>query len=126
MGKRNLILRRAPGLASLPRDLLLIVCYYMCARLGFSFQDSYCRVLVRYKEELSRPFDEAASFLSSVRTQLSTLCGGAASLSGSPPAARLHLPSLPPPAGGQGSKYELPSPLRTWHASVQCIVGGRG
>lgn len=39
-------------------------------------------MLERYKEELSRPFDEAASFLSSVRTQLSTLCGGAASLSG--------------------------------------------
>jgi hypothetical protein len=38
-------------------------------------------VLERYKEELSRPFDEAASFLSSVRTQLSSLCGGAASLS---------------------------------------------
>jgi hypothetical protein len=38
-------------------------------------------VLERYKEELSRPFYEAASFLSSVRTQLSSLCGGAASLS---------------------------------------------
>ena len=54
----------------------------MCARLGFSFQDSYCRVLVRYKEELSRPFDEAASFLSSIQAQLSNLCSG-----GSSPAA---------------------------------------
>ncbi|CAN6326577.1 unnamed protein product [Urochloa humidicola] len=45
------------------------------------FMEAYCGVLERYKEELSRPFDEAASFLSSVRTQLSTLCGGAASLS---------------------------------------------
>ncbi|KAG0516773.1 hypothetical protein BDA96_09G032200 [Sorghum bicolor] len=45
------------------------------------FMEAYCRVLERYKEELSRPFDEAASFLSSVRTQLSSLCGGAASLS---------------------------------------------
>ena len=95
-------------------------------RDGGGAQEAYCGVLEHYKEELSRPLDEAASFLSSIRTQLSTLCGGAASLSGSPPAARLHLPSLPPPAGGQGSKYELPSPLRTWHASVQCIVGGRG
>ena len=95
-------------------------------RDGGGAQEAYCGVLELYKEELSRPFDEAASFLSSVRTQLSTLCVGAASLSGSPPAARLHLPSLPPPAGGQGSKYELPSPLRTWHASVQCIIGGRG
>ncbi|KAJ1283488.1 hypothetical protein BS78_03G132200 [Paspalum vaginatum] len=44
--------------------------------------DSYCRVLVRYKEELSRPFDEAASFLSSIQAQLSNLCSG-----GSSPAA---------------------------------------
>jgi hypothetical protein len=47
-----------------------------------SIQESYCRVLVRYKEELSRPFDEAASFLSSIQTQLSNLCSG-----GSSPAA---------------------------------------
>ncbi|KAG2597148.1 homeobox protein knotted-1-like 1 isoform X1 [Panicum virgatum] len=46
------------------------------------FMDSYCRVLVRYKEELSRPFDEAASFLSSIQAQLSNLCSG-----GSSPAA---------------------------------------
>ncbi|CAN6336202.1 unnamed protein product [Urochloa humidicola] len=61
------------------------------------FMEAYCGVLERYKEELSRPFDEAASFLSSVRTQLSTLCGGAAaSLSGncnsSPSSHRMHLP----------------------------------
>lgn len=36
-------------------------------------------MLVRYKEELSRPFDEAASFLSSIQTQLSNLCSGATS-----------------------------------------------
>jgi hypothetical protein len=46
-------------------------------------QDAYCRVLERYKEEVSRPLHEAASFLSSVRSQLSALCGSAAaSLSG--------------------------------------------
>ena len=39
-------------------------------------------MLVRYKEELSRPFDEAASFLSSIQAQLSNLCSG-----GSSPAA---------------------------------------
>jgi hypothetical protein len=39
-------------------------------------------VLVRYKEELSRPFDEAASFLSSIQAQLSNLCSA-----GSSPAA---------------------------------------
>lgn len=41
-------------------------------------QEAYCRVLWRYKEELSRPLDEAASFLATVRTQLSNLCGGGA------------------------------------------------
>ncbi|XP_062197353.1 homeobox protein knotted-1-like 1 [Phragmites australis] len=46
------------------------------------FMESYCRVLIRYKEELSRPFDEAASFLSSIQAQLSNLCSG-----GSSPAA---------------------------------------
>jgi len=52
-------------------------------------------VLERYKEELSRPFDEAASFLSSVRTQLSSLCGGAASLSGNYYySAHMHLSGL--------------------------------
>ncbi|KQK07913.1 homeobox protein knotted-1-like 10 [Brachypodium distachyon] len=42
------------------------------------FMEAYCRVLWRYKEELSRPLDEAASFLATVRTQLSNLCGGGA------------------------------------------------
>ena len=39
-------------------------------------------MLERYKEELSRPFDEAASFLSSIQAQLSNLCSA-----GSSPAA---------------------------------------
>ena len=39
-------------------------------------QEAYCRLLSRYKEELSRPFDEAASFLTTIRSQLTTLCGG--------------------------------------------------
>uniref|UniRef100_A0A0D9V036 KNOX1 domain-containing protein n=1 Tax=Leersia perrieri TaxID=77586 RepID=A0A0D9V036_9ORYZ len=50
------------------------------------FMEAYCRVLVRYKEELSRPFDEAASFLSSIQTQLSNLCSG----SSSPAATATH------------------------------------
>jgi len=63
-------------------------------RDGGGAQEAYCGVLELYKEELSRPFDEAASFLSSVRTQLSTLCVGAASLSGNPPLACISpLPS---------------------------------
>ncbi|XP_077218702.1 homeobox protein knotted-1-like 1 isoform X2 [Tasmannia lanceolata] len=40
------------------------------------FMDSYCEVLVRYKEELSKPFDEAAIFLSKIELQLSNLCCG--------------------------------------------------
>ncbi|XP_006644109.1 homeobox protein knotted-1-like 1 [Oryza brachyantha] len=51
------------------------------------FMEAYCRVLVRYKEELSRPFDEAASFLSSIQTQLSNLCSGGGS---SPAATATH------------------------------------
>ncbi|KAL0918992.1 hypothetical protein M5K25_011051 [Dendrobium thyrsiflorum] len=38
------------------------------------FMDSYCRVLVRYKYELSKPFDEAVSFLANTESQLSNLC----------------------------------------------------
>jgi hypothetical protein len=78
-------------------------------------QEAYCRVLERYKEELSRPFDEAASFLSSVRTQLSTLCGGAASLSGNDhPRARIHRSHASPSSSIRaGEQVALASPLRT-------------
>ncbi|KAJ6775543.1 HOMEOBOX PROTEIN KNOTTED-1-LIKE 10 [Salix purpurea] len=40
------------------------------------FMESYCEVLHGYKEELSKPFDEAATFLSSIESQLSSLCKG--------------------------------------------------
>ncbi|XP_011023778.1 PREDICTED: homeobox protein knotted-1-like 1 isoform X2 [Populus euphratica] len=40
------------------------------------FKESYCEVLHRYKEELSKPFDEATTFLSSIESQLSSLCKG--------------------------------------------------
>ncbi|KAA8536740.1 hypothetical protein F0562_029218 [Nyssa sinensis] len=36
--------------------------------------ESYCEVLHRYKEELSKPFDEATTFLSNIESQLSSLC----------------------------------------------------
>uniref|UniRef100_A0A452XVJ4 Homeobox protein knotted-1-like 1 n=1 Tax=Aegilops tauschii subsp. strangulata TaxID=200361 RepID=A0A452XVJ4_AEGTS len=42
------------------------------------FMVAYCRLLSRYKEELSRPLDEAASFLTTIRSQLTNLCGGGA------------------------------------------------
>ncbi|KAG8369074.1 hypothetical protein BUALT_Bualt15G0112400 [Buddleja alternifolia] len=38
------------------------------------FMKSYCEVLHNYKEELSKPFDEATNFLSSIESQLTNLC----------------------------------------------------
>ncbi|KAJ8623358.1 hypothetical protein MRB53_031887 [Persea americana] len=51
----------------------------VCTEIGTDleldeFMDSYCEVLMRYKEELSRPFDEATTFLNSIESQLSNLC----------------------------------------------------
>ncbi|XP_061371923.1 homeobox protein knotted-1-like 1 isoform X2 [Gastrolobium bilobum] len=40
------------------------------------FMESYCEVLHRYKEELSKPFNEATLFLGSMESQLSNLCKG--------------------------------------------------
>ncbi|KAJ8752407.1 hypothetical protein K2173_004043 [Erythroxylum novogranatense] len=41
------------------------------------FMESYCEVLHRYKEEISKPFNEATTFLSNIELQLSNLCKGA-------------------------------------------------
>ncbi|KAK3031233.1 hypothetical protein RJ639_036888 [Escallonia herrerae] len=38
------------------------------------FMESYCEVLHRYKEELSKPFNEATTFLSDIEAQFSSLC----------------------------------------------------
>lgn len=38
------------------------------------FKKSYCEALHKYKEELSKPFDEATNFLSSIQSQLTDLC----------------------------------------------------
>ncbi|KAI9080997.1 hypothetical protein K1719_036977 [Acacia pycnantha] len=40
------------------------------------FMESYCEVLRRYKEELSRPFNEATLFLSNIESQLQNICKG--------------------------------------------------
>ncbi|KAM1353670.1 hypothetical protein TB1_032593 [Malus domestica] len=40
------------------------------------FMESYIGVLHRFKEELSKPFDEATTFLVNIQTQLSNLCKG--------------------------------------------------
>nr|ADK26524.1 HERMIT-like protein 3 [Petunia x hybrida] len=38
------------------------------------FMESYCAVLLKYKEELSKPFDEATTFLNNIESQLTNLC----------------------------------------------------
>ncbi|KAL3030276.1 hypothetical protein AAZX31_03G211200 [Glycine max] len=40
------------------------------------FMETFCEVLHRYKEELSRPFNEATLFLGDMESQLSNLCNG--------------------------------------------------
>ncbi|KAM7478461.1 hypothetical protein LguiA_026674 [Lonicera macranthoides] len=38
------------------------------------FMESYCEILHRYKEEVSKTFDEATAFLTGVESQLNNLC----------------------------------------------------
>ncbi|KAJ4968972.1 hypothetical protein NE237_015673 [Protea cynaroides] len=38
------------------------------------FLELYCKLVYRYEEELSKPFDEARIFLSNIETQLSDIC----------------------------------------------------
>ncbi|XAR65088.1 hypothetical protein NMG60_11009057 [Bertholletia excelsa] len=38
------------------------------------FMETFCDILVKYKSDLSRPFDEATTFLNKIQTQLSNLC----------------------------------------------------
>ncbi|KAK9108124.1 hypothetical protein Syun_024135 [Stephania yunnanensis] len=42
-----------------------------------SWLETYCDILVKYKSDLARPFDEATAFLNQIETQLSNLCKGA-------------------------------------------------
>lgn len=37
-------------------------------------KESYCGALKRYKEELSKPIDEASTFLSNMESELNNLC----------------------------------------------------
>ncbi|KAK0586129.1 hypothetical protein LWI29_001542 [Acer saccharum] len=45
------------------------------------FMETYCDILNKYKSDLSKPFDEATTFLNSMETQLSNLCNGGVSRS---------------------------------------------
>ena len=40
------------------------------------FMETSCDVLVKYKSDLTRPFDEATTFLNNIETQLNILCNG--------------------------------------------------
>ncbi|KAG5059248.1 hypothetical protein JHK87_000277 [Glycine soja] len=41
------------------------------------FMETYCDMLVKYKSDLARPFEEATTFLNKIEMQLSHLCTGA-------------------------------------------------
>ncbi|KAK6276665.1 hypothetical protein POUND7_006374 [Theobroma cacao] len=41
------------------------------------FMETYCDLLLKYKSDLSKPFDDATTFLNNIKTQLSHLCNGA-------------------------------------------------
>ncbi|KAF7809320.1 homeobox protein knotted-1-like 6 [Senna tora] len=45
------------------------------------FMETYCDLLVKYKSDLARPFDDATSFLNKIETQLTHLCSAASLLS---------------------------------------------
>ncbi|ONM51209.1 rough sheath1 [Zea mays] len=90
------------------------------------FMEAYCNMLVKYREELTRPIDEAMEFLKRVEAQLDCISGGGGSSS-----ARLSLAgkidgptdrsgssccSIPPPSALAGT-------ARTWHGGG--TYGGR-
>ncbi|XP_072983791.1 homeobox protein knotted-1-like 6 [Typha latifolia] len=56
------------------------------------FMETYCDVLVKYRSDLARPFDEATNFLNSIESQLSDLC--------KPPPPSTSLPHFPDEATG--------------------------
>lgn len=43
---------------------------------NLTMQETYSQMLVKYKSDLARPFDEATVFLNNIETQLSNLCKG--------------------------------------------------
>ncbi|XP_078429187.1 homeobox protein knotted-1-like 6 [Wolffia australiana] len=40
------------------------------------FMEMYCDLLVKFRTDLSRPFDEATAFLNSMKLQINSLCNG--------------------------------------------------
>ncbi|XP_018471944.1 homeobox protein knotted-1-like 2 isoform X2 [Raphanus sativus] len=63
------------------RDVAPLSCYGADPELD-EFMETYCDILVKYKSDLARPFDEATTFLNKIETQLQDLCTGPASARG--------------------------------------------
>lgn len=55
------------------RDSIISTCLGADPELD-EFMETYCDMLVKYKSDLARPFDEATTFLNKIETQLSNLC----------------------------------------------------
>ncbi|CAG7893245.1 hypothetical protein BRARA_B01915 [Brassica rapa] len=63
------------------RDVAPLSCFGADPELD-EFMETYCDILVKYKSDLARPFDEATTFLNKIETQLQDLCTGPASARG--------------------------------------------
>ncbi|VVA94815.1 unnamed protein product [Arabis nemorensis] len=57
------------------RDLVPLSCFGADPELD-EFMETYCDILVKYKSDLARPFDEATTFLNKIEMQLQNLCTG--------------------------------------------------
>ncbi|XP_077244194.1 homeobox protein knotted-1-like 6 isoform X2 [Tasmannia lanceolata] len=66
------------------------------------FMETYCDVLVKYKSDLARPFDEATTFLNNIEVQLSNLCKGPSRSYGSAGSSEEEL------SGGEIDVQEVP------------------
>lgn len=57
--------------------IVIKYCYHGSHYCSLLFlKESYCEALHRFKEELSKPFDEATIFLTGIESQLNNLCKG--------------------------------------------------
>ncbi|ESQ34442.1 hypothetical protein EUTSA_v10008711mg [Eutrema salsugineum] len=63
------------------RDVVPSSCFGPDPELD-EFMETYCDILVKYKSDLARPFDEATSFLNKIEMQLRNLCTGVESARG--------------------------------------------
>ncbi|XP_030498553.2 homeobox protein knotted-1-like 6 [Cannabis sativa] len=59
------------------RDSIISTCLGADPELD-EFMETYCEMLVKYKSDLARPFDEATTFLNKIEIQLSNLCSSTA------------------------------------------------